>query len=122
MIAMPVYTNTAVQEYITKDASMIRELLNASVVPGLGMSLAEAIVEAGKSTHAHHHRDCDEIYYCLEGRGTLTINGEAFAFATGDFYLLPKGATHGLHAAERLRVLCICCPGYSHEGTVLEEE
>lgn len=113
------HLTTPVKEYVTKDASVIRELLNAATAPGLGMSLAEAVLEAGASTIAHHHDDCDEIYYCLEGEGTLSINGENVPFVPHGYYLLPKGAKHFLRARTPLRLLCICCPGYTHEGTVL---
>lgn len=114
-----VYTNDNPKEYITKDASLIRELMNADVVDGLGVSLAEAVVEPGGKTIPHSHTNCDEIYYCLAGDGTLSINGEAFPFSPHNFYLLPKGAVHSLEAKTRLRLLCICCPGYSHEDTRL---
>ncbi len=30
------YTNDAIQEYVTKDGSLIRELLHPAFVPGLG--------------------------------------------------------------------------------------
>ena len=116
---MQKYTNEVPLEYVTKDFSLIRELLNADVIPGLGLSLAEAVVEAGQSTVAHYHQGFDEIYYCLEGEGTLHINERIFACCPDRFYLLPKGSVHFLEAASRLRVLCICCPGYSHEHTVL---
>ena len=49
----------------------IWEFLNANVIPGLGLSLAEAVVEAEQSTVAHYHEGFGEIYYCLEGEGAL---------------------------------------------------
>ena len=113
------YSNESPLEYVTKDLSVIRELLNQHCVPGLGLSLAEAVVEAGHATEKHYHTAFDEIYYCLEGEGTLYINDQACEFAAHMFYLLPKNATHYLRAAARLRLLCICCPGYTHEQTVL---
>lgn len=105
--------------YVTKDASVIRELLHPSFVPGLGMSLAEAVVEAGGATLCHTHTDFDEIYYCLEGSGILYRDGEAIPFHKDGFHLLPKGTSHSLLAHTRLRLLCVCCPGYTHEKTIL---
>ena len=105
--------------YITKDGSAIRELLNAAVSPGLGLSLAEAAVEPGGATEPHFHSAFDEIYYCLEGEGTLHVDGKTFPFVPGGFFLLPKEAVHHLRATTRLRLLCICCPGYDHEHTIL---
>ena len=113
------YTNHNPLEYITKDNSLIRELLNPKVSPDLSLSLAEAVVEAGASTIEHIHTDFDEIYYCLEGSGFLFINGEAFAFEPGDFYLLPKLSRHYLRATSQLKLLCICQPAYNHSQTEL---
>ncbi|MDR1709457.1 MAG: cupin domain-containing protein [Candidatus Accumulibacter sp.] len=108
------------QAYVTKDESLIRELLHPNDIPGLGMSLAEAVVEAGARTAAHRHPGFDEIYYGLEGEGTLHIDGQPHAFSPHRYYLLPRGALHWLQADTHLRLLCICCPGYTHEGTMLE--
>lgn len=117
--ALDAYSNHSPKSYRTKDDTFIRELLNDEVAPGLGMSLAEASLPAGAKSAEHRHPDFDEIYYCLEGEGTLFINGRAHPFAPGAFYLLPRGTAHYLLAASDLRLLCLCRPGYSHAGTEL---
>lgn len=104
--------------YVTKDGSRIRELANPLLVPGLGMSLAEAVVEPGESTIPHFHTDFDEIYYCLEGAGVLYVNDAPHPFSPGAYHLMRKGAKHFLTATTRLRILCACCPAYTHEETV----
>ena len=109
----------APEAYVTKDGSLIRELAHPFFVPGLGMSLAEAEVEAGGRTEAHFHTTFDEIYYCLEGAGVLHVNGEGHPFSPGVFHLMRKGSTHFLTATTRIRLLCFCSPAYSHEETVL---
>ena len=105
--------------YVTKDGSRIRELVHPMFSPGLGVSLAEAVVEAGGKTEAHFHTAFDEIYYCLEGAGILHVNGKSHPFSPGVYHLILKGSTHFLTATTRLRLLCICSPAYSHEETVL---
>ncbi len=110
----------APEAYVTKDKSLVRELLHPSFVPGLGMSLAEAVVEAGAVTAEHRHTAFDEIYYGLEGEGTLVIDGAPHDFGPHRYFLLPGGCRHYLRAATRLRLLCVCCPGYTHGETVLE--
>ena len=115
------HTNPSPEGYITKDKSTIRELLHPDFVSGLGMSLAEAVVEPGMGTAAHLHEDFDEIYYCLEGEGQLFIDGLEYPFTPHSFYLMPTGSIHSLKARTRLRLLCICCPGYTHRGTRLAE-
>ena len=107
------------EAYVTKDGSLIRELAHPLFVPNLGMSLAEAVVEAGSSTEAHFHTDFDEIYYCLEGTGILHVNEELFSFSPGEYHLMAKGSVHFLTATTRLRLLCVCSPAYAHEGTIM---
>lgn len=107
------------EPYVTKDGSRIRELVNPLLAPGLGMSLAEAEVAAGETTEPHFHVDFDEIYYCLEGAGVLHVNGKSFPFFPGAYHLLSKGSTHSLTATTKLRLLCVCCPAYTHEETIL---
>lgn len=113
-------THPAPEGYVTKDLSTIRELLHPQCIPNLGMSLAEAIVEARHTTAEHRHSGFDEIYYGLEGMGTLYLNGIPHAFGPHEYYLLPKNTWHYLVAETRLRLLCICCPGYTHEETSLK--
>lgn len=120
MSAGPKFKNYTVEhpeQYVTKDESLVRELLHPSVVPALKTSLAEAVVKAGQSTVPHRHMKTDEIYYCLEGQGELFINGQSLPFAPGKFYLIPKNSLHHLKASTALRLLCICTPPYSHEDT-----
>lgn len=105
--------------YRTKDGSSIRELAHPQNLPGLGMSLAEAVVEAGEETIPHLHTAFDELYYCLEGEGVLVVDGESFPFLPGECYLMPRGAVHFLQAATRLRLLCACSPAYTHEQTIM---
>lgn len=112
-------SSTGPVPYVTKDGSLIRELVHPLSAPGLGMSLAEAEVEAGGRTVEHFHTSFDEVYYCLEGAGVLYVNGEPQPFSPGTYRLLPKGSAHYLTATTKLRLLCVCCPAYSHEETVL---
>lgn len=107
------------EAYVTKDGSTVRELAHPLFVPGLGMSLAEAVVEAGGKTETHFHTSFDEIYYCLEGAGVLYVNSEPHPFFPGVCHLMTKGAAHSLTATTKLRLLCLCCPAYSHEETIL---
>ncbi|SBW01365.1 conserved hypothetical protein [uncultured delta proteobacterium] len=109
----------APEPYVTKDGSRIRELVHPLLSPGLGMSLAEAVVEAGGRTEAHFHTTFDEIYYCLEGAGVLHVNGQTRPFSPGAYHLMPKGSTHFLTATTTLRLLCVCCPAYTHEETIV---
>ena len=113
------------EAYLTKDLSLVRELLHPAAAElrhlDLGMSLAEAVVEESALTASHRHEGFDEIYYCLEGAGVLYLGGEEHEFFPHSFYLIPRGTPHHLKAITRLRLLCVCAPGYTHEDTIVLE-
>jgi mannose-6-phosphate isomerase-like protein (cupin superfamily) len=107
--------------FVTKDGSIIRELLahrNASI---RNQSLAEAIVGPGIRTAAHYHPKTEEIYYILSGTGTMHLEGEEKTVGPGDAIAIPPGAVHWIEnrASEDLVFLCACSPAYEHEDTVM---
>lgn len=55
-------------------------------------------VEPGRDTTEYHkHHFEEECVYVLSGRGTLTIEGDAYSFEQGDFVGLPRNAAaHGI--------------------------
>lgn len=103
--------------FTTKDGSTIRSLLDLSNAPVVKQSLAEASLPAGGATERHYHRESEEFYYLLEGRGVMEISGEEREVGPGDAILIPAGTWHTIRAVEPLRFLCCCAPPYSHEDT-----
>jgi mannose-6-phosphate isomerase-like protein (cupin superfamily) len=101
--------------FTTKDGSTIRELHHTAA-----QSLAEATLDAGRSTQRHCHRATEEIYLVLEGEGELDIDGESREVGPGDAALIPPGAWHEIAAKTQLRFLCCCAPPYSHDDTFFE--
>ncbi|MEA1958539.1 MAG: cupin domain-containing protein, partial [Chloroflexota bacterium] len=86
----------AVEAFITKDASEIREILaprNSSIK---NQSLAEARVLPGKSTEEHCHPVAEEIYYIIDGVGRIRIDGEERDVVHGDGIVLLPGVRHKL--------------------------
>jgi mannose-6-phosphate isomerase-like protein (cupin superfamily) len=110
-----------VRPYVTKDRSTIRELYHPNNSHVQGFSLAEAEVGAGTWTEAHAHEKSQEIYYILEGAGTMRLGGRLLAVKPGDAVLVPPGVPHNIKAerGSGIRILCACCPPYSHEDTRL---
>jgi mannose-6-phosphate isomerase-like protein (cupin superfamily) len=109
-----------VEPYVTKDKSTIWELYNPDNAPVEGFSVAEADVGAGMETEAHLHKTSQEIYYILEGTGTMQLDDQPFEVKAGDSILIPPGTPHNVKAGENgIRILCICCPAYSHGDTEL---
>jgi mannose-6-phosphate isomerase-like protein (cupin superfamily) len=110
-----------VAPFATKDGSEIRELLAHRNSCIRQQSLAEARLPPGASTAPHYHPKTEEIYYILDGRGRMTIDGRTREAKPGDAIAIPPGAVHTIanSGQETLRFLCCCAPGYEHEDTIL---
>jgi mannose-6-phosphate isomerase-like protein (cupin superfamily) len=107
----------AVEAFVTKDGSTIRELHHTPV-----QSLAEATLEVEQATQRHYHRLSEEIYFVLKGQGKMEVDGETTHVRPGDAVLIPPGAWHTLenNGTSELRILCCCAPPYSHDDTFFE--
>lgn len=106
--------------FTTKDGSTIRSILDRTNAPVQSQSLAEASLPEGLATETHYHKLSEEIYFILEGEGSITIGTETTKVIPGDGILIPPGAWHTISADTALRFLCCCAPPYSHEDTYFE--
>lgn len=105
--------------FVTKDGSVIRELMHPRVHGNRMQSLAKAIVPPHSRTLLHRHRLSEELYHITSGSGLMRLGEEEFAVTVGDTIHITPGMPHALinpHAAE-LRLLCASAPAYSHEDT-----
>jgi len=108
------------EPFVTKDGSVIVSLLDRANAPVEKQSLAEARVPAGCETERHYHKESEEFYYVLGGRGRMEVNGEVREVVVGDAVLIPAGAWHKIEAVEELVFLCCCAPPYQHEDTYFD--
>jgi mannose-6-phosphate isomerase-like protein (cupin superfamily) len=110
---------TEVESFVTLDGSSIRELAGPAFTPARNQSLAEATVSAGSETIEHFHRQSEEIYYFVGGRGRMRLGLEETEVTAGDCVVIPPGTRHKLWAAptEDLVLLCACAPPYSDDDT-----
>ena len=108
-----------IQPYVTKDGSIIPELMHPKHHPAVNQSLAEAIIEPDTTTIRHKHLKSEEIYHVTAGSGRMRLGDEEFGLVKGDTVLIPPGITHQLvnDGVELLRVFCCCSPAYSHADT-----
>jgi mannose-6-phosphate isomerase-like protein (cupin superfamily) len=109
--------------FVTKDGSLIRELLHPSMHGNAKQSLAEAVVAAGKKTQLHQHAQTEELYHITAGKGEMTLADETFKVIRGDTVCIPPGTPHCIKntSEEELVFLCCCAPAYSHDDTQLLE-
>jgi mannose-6-phosphate isomerase-like protein (cupin superfamily) len=105
--------------YVTKDGSLIRELMHPNMTPSLRQSVAEATVPIGSETILHRHLKSDEIYHVLEGDGRMSLGGEEFDVTDGDTIYIPSGTPHRIRntGSIPLRIFCFSCPAYTDEDT-----
>jgi mannose-6-phosphate isomerase-like protein (cupin superfamily) len=113
-----------VEAFITKDGSIIRELMHPVVHKAQGVarqSLAEAIVPAGGRTLLHHHWQTEELYHVTAGEGRMTLGDRQFMVSAGDTVCIPPGTAHCIEntGAGELKILCCCTPAYTHQDTEL---
>ncbi|MDF2957313.1 MAG: Mannose-6-phosphate isomerase [Candidatus Alkanophagales archaeon MCA70_species_1] len=115
---MKVVRRDELKPFVTKDGSEIREFHRSE-----NLSLAEASVPVGMRTRKHFHKTSEEIYFILEGRGVMEVEGERAEVAAGQAIVIPPGKAHCIENVGDvpLRFLCHCSPPYSHEDTVLVE-
>jgi mannose-6-phosphate isomerase-like protein (cupin superfamily) len=109
--------------FTTLDGSTIREIVGPAWTAAKNQSLAEARVPAGASTIEHFHRQSEEIYYFVSGRGRMRLGEEETEVGAGDCVVIPPGTRHKLRAAddEELVLLCCCAPAYSDADTEMTE-
>lgn len=56
----------------------------------------------------HYHRRSTELYYVLEGEGSVVLDGEEHPVSRGSLVHIPPGVVHG--ARGRMRVLVVGIP------------
>ena len=112
-----------IESFLTKDGSVIRELMHPERHGNALQSLAEAIVPVGAKTLLHQHHQTEEVYHITQGQGRMRLADRVFDVTAGDTICIVPGTPHNLEntGQEALVLLCCCAPAYSHEDTELLE-
>lgn len=56
----------------------------------------------------HYHKKTDEIYYVIDGNGTMVLDDERIELHAGVVVYVPRGTKH--KAIGKLTVLTVCIP------------
>jgi mannose-6-phosphate isomerase-like protein (cupin superfamily) len=67
----------------------------------------------------HYHKQGTELYYVLEGEGSVVLDGVEHPVRKGSLVQIPPGVVHG--ARGRMRVLVIGIPDISDEDLYFPE-
>lgn len=107
--------------FITRDRSVIRELMHPTRHGSTHQSLAEATVPPGERTLLHRHVLSEELYYIVAGQGRMWLAGAEFDVGVGDTICIRPGAPHAIAntGAAPLRLLCCSAPPYADADTEL---
>ena len=102
--------------------SEIRPLIDRSTSGITQCSLAEEVVPPACSVAPHHHREIEEIYYIVAGRGLMTVGDETCEVVAGDAVYVPRGHRHTLenNGAEPIKLVLVCGPAFFYEDEILE--
>ena len=97
--------------------------INDIVVDRAEAKVSEVFVVAihpGSAPPLHKHDDTEQVFYVLEGQGTLTVGGrrKQFPVAPGDVVRVPMSTWHSIgRERDRLEVpLCRLLRGRSRRG------
>jgi mannose-6-phosphate isomerase-like protein (cupin superfamily) len=81
-------------------------LISREDLPAAPAAWAHAVDIDG--ARPHYHKRSTELYYVLEGEGTVLLNGEEHPVSKGSIVHIPPGVIHG--ARGRMRVLVVGIP------------
>lgn len=105
------------EEFVAGDNLLLREILH----PGkadlqLRYSLAHAVVQPGQTSYRHRLKT-SEVYYILEGEGSMMIDNEAEKVIAGSTVYIPPGAMQCIRNTgnSNLVFLCIVDPAWRVE-------
>jgi mannose-6-phosphate isomerase-like protein (cupin superfamily) len=108
----------------TRHGSEIRPLMDRTTSEITRCSLAEETLLPGQAVTPHHHREIEEIYYVLSGRGVMSVGDEKREVAAGDAIYVPRGSRHTLEntGAEPIKLILVCGPAFFYEDEVLDDK
>ena len=68
-------------------------LFNDGELPSI-TQYSQATFPPGQTAPAHRHEDMHEVFWCVSGSGTITIDGEAFPLSPGAYVACAPGELH----------------------------
>jgi mannose-6-phosphate isomerase-like protein (cupin superfamily) len=105
------------EEFIAGDKTILRELFHPDKENlNFCYSLAHAVVKIGDSSQQHKLKT-SEVYYILEGEGTMHIDEESEKICSGQAVYIPPNAIQHIENSgdSDLKFLCIVDPAWRVE-------
>lgn len=107
----------------TPHGSEIRPLIDRTTSAITQCSLAEEVLPPGCAVTPHHHRQLEEIYYIVAGRGVMQVGEEERDVGAGDAVYIPRGHRHTLKniGMEPMKIVLVCGPAFFTADEVRDE-
>lgn len=80
------------------------------------------IFDAGDSNNRHRQREQEELYYVIEGTGSMEVDGEEFDIQAGDIVVVPPESWRQITATESCTILAIGAPNVKDDEVLANEE
>lgn len=78
------------------------------------------VVKIKKDSERHYHKRLTEIYYCLEGEGTIELDDERLPLHPGILVVIPPGTVH--RAVGDLTIVNVVSPPFDPTDEFKEEQ
>ncbi len=86
---------------------------------GDGQARAWAHTVEMDESKAHFHKEATELYYVVEGGGTITLDGETWPLRRGSIVHIPPGVVHS--TSGWMRVLVVGIPQIRDDDVYVPE-
>jgi mannose-6-phosphate isomerase-like protein (cupin superfamily) len=106
----------------TAHGSEIRPLIDRTTSGITQCSLAEETLPPGSAVTPHRHRQIEEIYYEVSGRGLMTVGDETREVGAGDAVYVPRGQRHTLEniGDGPIKLILVCGPAFFYEDEIAD--
>jgi mannose-6-phosphate isomerase-like protein (cupin superfamily) len=106
----------------TGHGSEIRPLIDRTTSEITQCSLAEETLPPGCAVKPHRHRQIEEIYYIVSGRGLMTVGDETREVGPGDAVYIPRGNRHTLENSgeDPIKLILVCGPAFFYEDEIAD--
>src|SRR3569832_2460640 len=119
MSAPAITAYRAVVPFVTKDGSIIRELMHPQVHGNRMQCLVVVFVLLLCCFLFFCHHLSEELYHVTGGSGRMRLGEHEFPVTGGDTVCIAPGTPHALinPGVTELRLLCASAPAYAHDDT-----
>lgn len=101
--------------YTAPDHAVARQLFAPANSRCTSMSLAEIVIPAGVAVREHFHKQREEIYHIVSGKGLMTLDGRTVEVGPGDTVVVRIGERHKIlaHKDADLEMLVASVPAWA---------